>query len=384
MNKKRGWAGGSSSRQRRWPWPGPRPSPTIVKASALGRGGAVPPSDRIVMAGIGFGMQGPSATCGRSSGKDEVQWVAVCDLDDTPSAEGADDGQRASTATRTAPTYKDYRRAVRARRPRRRLDRRSRPLARHPRRSRRSGPAWTSTARSRSPTACARAARSATPSKRYGRVWQTGSWQRSEDNFHRACELVRNGRIGKIQRVEVGLPVRLHRLRPHVRAGEDREPAGRASTTTPGSARRRGAVLQGARAHELALEHGLRRRPADGLGRPPPRHRALGAGPRAHRPGRDLRQGRVPDDGHLQRRDALLGGRGLRRRHADRARGRLPGDPERHEVDRRVAAGCGWTAADSRASPPTWSTRSSGRTRPGSTAAATTSRTSSTASGAAR
>jgi predicted dehydrogenase len=42
--------------------------------------------------------------------------------------------------------------------------------------------------------------------KRYGRVWQTGSWQRSEDNFHRACELVRNGRIGKIQRVEVGLP----------------------------------------------------------------------------------------------------------------------------------------------------------------------------------
>ena len=23
--------------------------------------------------------------------------------------------------------------------------------------------------------------------KRYGRVWQTGSWQRSEDNFHRAC-----------------------------------------------------------------------------------------------------------------------------------------------------------------------------------------------------
>jgi len=42
--------------------------------------------------------------------------------------------------------------------------------------------------------------------KRYGRVWQTGSWQRSEDNFLRACELVRNGRVGKIQRVEVGLP----------------------------------------------------------------------------------------------------------------------------------------------------------------------------------
>ena len=32
--------------------------------------------------------------------------------------------------------------------------------------------------------------------KRYGRVWQTGSWQRSVENFHRAAELVRNGRIG--------------------------------------------------------------------------------------------------------------------------------------------------------------------------------------------
>jgi len=42
--------------------------------------------------------------------------------------------------------------------------------------------------------------------KRYGRVWQTGSWQRSEDNFLRASELVANGRVGKILRVEVGLP----------------------------------------------------------------------------------------------------------------------------------------------------------------------------------
>lgn len=41
---------------------------------------------------------------------------------------------------------------------------------------------------------------------RYGRVWQTGSWQRSRDHFRHACELVINGRIGKVQRVEVGLP----------------------------------------------------------------------------------------------------------------------------------------------------------------------------------
>ena len=29
--------------------------------------------------------------------------------------------------------------------------------------------------------------------KRYGRIWQTGSWQRSQGHFRFACELVRNG-----------------------------------------------------------------------------------------------------------------------------------------------------------------------------------------------
>jgi predicted dehydrogenase len=38
------------------------------------------------------------------------------------------------------------------------------------------------------------------------RIWQTGSWQRSIDNFWYACEIVRNGLIGNVTRVEVGLP----------------------------------------------------------------------------------------------------------------------------------------------------------------------------------
>jgi predicted dehydrogenase len=38
------------------------------------------------------------------------------------------------------------------------------------------------------------------------RIWQTGSWQRSESHFHKAAEIVRNGLIGKITQVEVGLP----------------------------------------------------------------------------------------------------------------------------------------------------------------------------------
>jgi predicted dehydrogenase len=43
--------------------------------------------------------------------------------------------------------------------------------------------------------------------KKHERVFQTGSQQRSDSNFRRACELVRNGRIGKLHTVRVGLPV---------------------------------------------------------------------------------------------------------------------------------------------------------------------------------
>ncbi len=42
--------------------------------------------------------------------------------------------------------------------------------------------------------------------QRYGIVWQTGSWQRSQAHFRKACELVRNGRLGKVHLVRVGLP----------------------------------------------------------------------------------------------------------------------------------------------------------------------------------
>jgi predicted dehydrogenase len=37
-------------------------------------------------------------------------------------------------------------------------------------------------------------------------IWQTGSWQRSRPEFHKAAELVANGYIGEVTRVEVGLP----------------------------------------------------------------------------------------------------------------------------------------------------------------------------------
>lgn len=41
--------------------------------------------------------------------------------------------------------------------------------------------------------------------RRYGTIFQVGSQQRSDRNFRYACELVRNGRIGKLKTVHVGI-----------------------------------------------------------------------------------------------------------------------------------------------------------------------------------
>ncbi len=42
--------------------------------------------------------------------------------------------------------------------------------------------------------------------KKHNIIFQTGSQQRSNSNFHRACELVRNGRIGELLTIRCGLP----------------------------------------------------------------------------------------------------------------------------------------------------------------------------------
>jgi len=42
--------------------------------------------------------------------------------------------------------------------------------------------------------------------RKHKRIWQTGSWQRSVWNFRQAVAIVRNGLIGELQHVEIGLP----------------------------------------------------------------------------------------------------------------------------------------------------------------------------------
>src|SRR6478752_3352437 len=62
--------------------------PTLIPASALGRGGLIPPSERITMGFIGVGTQGGGHLLGGAwtyvaggyAGRKEVQVLGVCDV----------------------------------------------------------------------------------------------------------------------------------------------------------------------------------------------------------------------------------------------------------------------------------------------------------------
>jgi len=176
--------------------------PAIIPAAALGADGTVAPSNRIVMGFIGVGSKGTGNMRG-FLGRDDVQVVGVCDVD-------RDHRERAKALVdekyenEDCQEYLDFRELI----GRGDLDAVGLGLPDH----------WHAIPA----IAAARAGLDAYGEKplsrsiregramvdamdRYGRVWQTGSQQRSGGNFHHACELVRNGRIGKVSYVEVGL-----------------------------------------------------------------------------------------------------------------------------------------------------------------------------------
>jgi len=177
--------------------------PYIVSSSALGADGAVAPSERIVMGCIGVGSQGTGNMRGFLSKKD-AQVVAICDVDQghRDAAKRFVDRQYKNTDCQT---YADFRELI----ARTDIDALSLAMPDH----------WHSipvvmAARAGkdmySEKPLARTIHEAKVMRdtvnRYGRIWQTGSWQRSVANFRHGAELVRNGRIGKVTRVEVGLP----------------------------------------------------------------------------------------------------------------------------------------------------------------------------------
>jgi predicted dehydrogenase len=177
--------------------------PMLVKASVLGLNGAVAPSNRVTMATLGVGGMGTGHL--KEFGKlPEAQIVAVCDVDEEKllAAKAFVDK---TYGNQDCATYRAFEEAL----ARTDVDAVSVTLPDH----------WHGIAA----VCAARAGKDIYGEKplahnfteglvicetvrKYGRIWQTGSWQRSRENFRRACELVRNGRIGKVRRVEVGLP----------------------------------------------------------------------------------------------------------------------------------------------------------------------------------
>lgn len=176
---------------------------SIIPASALGRGGKLAPSNRITLGCIGVGGQGNS-NLGAFLGESDCQVVAVCDVDKNNLNNTKNRVDRHYNNTACA-AYTDFRELL----ARKDIDAISlcTPDHWHAIPAIMAARAGKDIFGEKPISHCLHEGREmADAVKKNGRIWQTGSWQRSVPNFRQACELVRNGRIGKVVRIEVGLP----------------------------------------------------------------------------------------------------------------------------------------------------------------------------------
>ena len=177
--------------------------PTIVSASALPRRGRTAPGERIAMGFIGVGSQG-TGNMRTFLGRKEVQVVAVCDVD-RAHRERAKRIVDEKYGDEGCATYLDFRELI----ARGDLDAVALALPDqwHAAPAILAARAGLDIHGEKPLSRSIRESRSICDAVQgYGRVWQTGSWQRSVPHFRHACELVRNGAIGKVHFVEVGLP----------------------------------------------------------------------------------------------------------------------------------------------------------------------------------
>jgi hypothetical protein len=190
--------------------------PTIIPASALGKGGATAPSERITMGFIGIGGQGGGHLLGGAwtyltggyTARPDVQVLAVCDVfrDRRENAKKRVNAHYAEVHGQgkyeSCEAYVDFRKVLE------RADIDAVLIA---------SPAhWHATmsimaARAgkdvycEKPTACtvSESQEVLAAVRRHGRVYQAGTQQRSEYNsvFRRACEFIRSGRIGTLKEI---------------------------------------------------------------------------------------------------------------------------------------------------------------------------------------
>ncbi|MBC8215249.1 MAG: Gfo/Idh/MocA family oxidoreductase [Candidatus Marinimicrobia bacterium] len=177
--------------------------PIFIPARALGRDGHTSPGDRIVMASIGLGGQG-RVDLRNFVHKDGVQFVAVCDVDRSHAIRGKSivDSQYGN---KDCVVFSDFRELLTSND----LDAVHMALPDHWH----AIPAIAATKAGLDIYGQKPLTRTIYEGrvlcdtvKRHNTIWQTGSQQRSDEKFRFACELVRNGRLGKIHNVEVGIP----------------------------------------------------------------------------------------------------------------------------------------------------------------------------------
>ena len=178
-------------------------APTILPARVFGQGNTPSPSNRIVMGMIGCGWQGGSNMSSFLNHK-ACQVVAVCDLD-TDHLSEAVSKVNGHYKDQGCKSYHDYREllarpdidAVMVATPDHWHELVAVEAARQGKDIYGEKPLGKTIAEQQAMVKAV---------EKNKRIWQTGSWQRSEKNFHYAAEIVRNGMIGKVKRVEVGLP----------------------------------------------------------------------------------------------------------------------------------------------------------------------------------
>jgi len=184
--------------------------PYLAASSALGKAGAVAPSNRIVMGAIGVGGQGTRHVGGgiwvQGGGflsKPQVQFVAVCDVN-ANNLNNARDIVNKYYGNNDCAGYNDFRELV----SRQDIDAIlvATPDHWHVLTSIAAVKAGMEVYCEKPLSLTIRQARElADTVKRYGRIFQTGTQQRSWYEFRFACELVRNGYIGQVKSITVNV-----------------------------------------------------------------------------------------------------------------------------------------------------------------------------------
>ena len=171
-------------------------APWIVPASALGRGGTVPPSERIVVGAIGIGNRG-WYVLNWMLPEPDVQFVAVCDVR-KERREAVKNLANKRYGNNDCATYRDLREFLAARPDIDALyvgtgDRWHAPASVL---AMKAGKDVYSEKPSCMTIAEGRAVVDA--AKRYGRIYQTGTQRLSEGNFVFCIEMARMGRLGRV------------------------------------------------------------------------------------------------------------------------------------------------------------------------------------------